>query len=105
LTSPRYEYDQPVADAPLDIPAKGLETGLLEFLVDQRLMNGHQAMVIDTLRCTRCDDCVRACARTHGGTPVFVREGPQYGSWMFANACMHCEDPVCMIGCPTGAIH
>jgi Fe-S-cluster-containing dehydrogenase component len=24
---------------------------------------------------------------------------------MFAHACMHCEDPVCMIGCPTGAIH
>ena len=24
---------------------------------------------------------------------------------MFAQACMHCDDPVCMIGCPTGAIH
>ena len=24
---------------------------------------------------------------------------------MVANACMHCVDPVCMIGCPTGAIH
>jgi Fe-S-cluster-containing dehydrogenase component len=23
---------------------------------------------------------------------------------MVANACMHCIDPVCMIGCPTGAI-
>ena len=24
---------------------------------------------------------------------------------MVANACLHCVDPVCMIGCPTGAIH
>jgi len=24
---------------------------------------------------------------------------------MVANACMHCADPVCMLGCPTGAIH
>jgi len=24
---------------------------------------------------------------------------------MVANACMHCVDPVCLIGCPTGAIH
>jgi Fe-S-cluster-containing dehydrogenase component len=24
---------------------------------------------------------------------------------MIANACMHCLDPVCMIGCPTGSIH
>jgi Fe-S-cluster-containing hydrogenase component 2 len=23
---------------------------------------------------------------------------------MVTNACMHCADPVCMIGCPTGAI-
>ncbi len=102
---PRYQFGQPVVDAPLEMVQHNVETGLLEFLVDQRLMNGQKAMVIDTERCTRCDDCVRACATTHGGTPVFVREGPQYGPWMFAQACMHCEDPVCMIGCPTGAIH
>ncbi len=105
IESPRYQFGQPVVDAPLDAAEHNVETGLLEFLVDRRLMNGRRTMVIDTERCTRCDDCVRACASTHGGTPVFVREGPQYGRWMFAQACMHCEDPVCMIGCPTGAIH
>lgn len=105
LLSARYQFGQPVVDAPLDTREHNVETGLLEFLVDQRLMNGRQTMIIDTERCTRCDDCVRACATTHGGTPVFVREGPQYGRWLFAHACMHCEDPVCMIGCPTGAIH
>lgn len=105
IESPRYEFGQPVLDAPLGGNDHHIETGLLEFLVDQRLMNGRQAMVIDMQRCTRCDDCVRACASTHGGEPVFVRQGPQYGPWMFAHACMHCEDPVCMIGCPTGAIH
>lgn len=105
IESPRYQFGQPVVDAPLNIGEHKVETGLLEFLVEQRLMNGHKTMVIDMDRCTRCDDCVRACASAHGGTPVFVREGPQYGPWMFAQACMHCEDPVCMIGCPTGAIH
>ncbi len=105
VLAPRYQFGQPVIDAPLETIDHHVETGLLEFLVDRRLMNGQETMVIDTERCTRCDDCVRACASTHGGTPVFVREGPQYGPWMFAHACMHCEDPVCMIGCPTGAIH
>ncbi len=105
LQVPRYQFGLPVVDPPLEMNEHNVETGLLEFLVDQRLMNGQQAMVIDTEWCTRCDDCVRACAKTHNGTPVFVRQGPQYGPWLFAQACMHCEDPVCMIGCPTGAIH
>ncbi len=81
-----------------------LETGLLEFLVDGRFINGTSAMVIDLDRCTRCDDCVRACAATHDNNPRFLREGPRYENWMIAGACMHCLDPVCMIGCPTGAI-
>ncbi len=83
----------------------GLDTALLEFLVEKRHVNGTQTMVIDTDRCTRCDDCVRACASTHDGNPRFLRHGPQHDHFMIANACMHCADPVCMIGCPTGAIH
>jgi len=81
------------------------DTGRMEFVVQHRLFNGEQAMVIDLHRCTRCDDCVRACASTHDGNPRFVREGVSHGRLQFVQACMHCSDPVCMIGCPTGAIH
>ncbi len=81
-----------------------LDTSFLEFLVEKRHVNGTQTMIIDTDRCTRCDDCVRACASTHDGNPRFVRHGPQHDHFMITNACMHCADPVCMIGCPTGAI-
>lgn len=83
---------------------EGMDPGLLEFLVEKRMINGTQAMMIDLDRCTRCDDCVRACATTHDNNPRFVRTGQKYDHWMIANACMHCLDPVCMIGCPTGAI-
>ncbi|MDZ4659483.1 MAG: cyclic nucleotide-binding domain-containing protein [Bythopirellula sp.] len=85
-------------------PEPEIETPLLEFLVERRLMNGIQAMLIDLDRCTRCDDCVRACAATHDNNPRFIREGQRHGPFMIAQACMHCTDPVCMIGCPTGAI-
>ena len=81
-----------------------IETSLLEFLVENRFINGTQTMMIDLDRCTRCDDCIRACASTHGNNPRFVRHGAQHKNLMIANACMHCVDPVCMIGCPTGAI-
>ena len=109
----------PAAELPRELPTNGsasreagklperrqpLPTGLMEFLVERRLANGTQAMVIDLDRCTRCDDCVRACAATHENNPRFLREGPRYGKYQFASACMHCVDPVCMIGCPTGAI-
>ena len=77
---------------------------LLEFVVDRRLVNGAEAMLIDTDKCVHCDDCVRACAATHGGKPRFTRNGPVQGTTMFATACMHCNDPVCMIDCPTDAI-
>lgn len=82
----------------------GVDQSLLEFLVDHRLLNGQQAMAINLDRCTRCDDCVRACAATHDNNPRFVRQGHRHGPLMIAQACMHCVDPVCMIGCPTGAI-
>lgn len=84
---------------------KAIGEDMLEFLVEQRFINGTQTMVIDLDRCTRCDDCVRACASTHENNPRFIRHGPKIGHHMVANACMHCVDPVCMIGCPTGAIH
>ena len=83
----------------------GVEVEMIEFLVEERFINGREAMLIDLDRCTRCDDCVRACESTHDGNPRFVRQGPSLGSVMVAQACMHCADPVCMIGCPTGAIH
>jgi Fe-S-cluster-containing dehydrogenase component/CRP-like cAMP-binding protein len=92
------------------LPSQTAETDtvpqdMLEFLAENRFINGTATMMIDLDRCVRCDDCVRACAATHENNPRFLRHGPQHGSYMVANACMHCVDPVCMIGCPTGAIH
>ena len=83
----------------------GVDQSVLEFLVAGPYINGTAAMVINLDRCTQCDDCVRACAATHDNNPRFIRHGPTVGNLMVANACMHCADPVCMIGCPTGAIH
>lgn len=83
----------------------GLPQDLVDFFVDQRTINGTATMLIDTNRCTGCDDCIRACASTHDNNPRFKRHGPIHDGIQVTNACMHCADPVCMIGCPTGAIH
>jgi Fe-S-cluster-containing dehydrogenase component/CRP-like cAMP-binding protein len=85
-------------------PKSEIDPALLDFLADHRFLNGTETMLINLDRCTRCDDCVRACAATHDNNPRFIRQGPTHDHIMVANACMHCVDPVCMIGCPTGAI-
>ena len=93
------------ASLAIDVAAMGLDDGLMEMLVDSHLINGRAAMLINLDRCVRCDACSDACAVGHQNNPRFNRHGKRHDSLMIANACMHCADPVCMIGCPTGAIH
>lgn len=81
-----------------------LASQYLQMAMDTGLIHGESVMLIDMNLCTRCDDCVRACASTHGGTPRFIREGNNYRHWMVPNACYQCSDPACLVGCPTGAI-
>jgi CRP-like cAMP-binding protein/Fe-S-cluster-containing dehydrogenase component len=80
------------------------QSEFLEFALSKGLVEGNSVLVIDLNVCTRCDDCVRACADTHGGRPRFIREGDKRGNLLIAKSCYHCQDPVCLIGCPTGAI-
>lgn len=77
----------------------------LETALEKGLVEGNSILVIDLDRCTRCDDCVRGCADVHDGRPRFVREGDKYQNLLIAKSCYHCHDPVCLVGCPTGAIH
>src|SRR5579872_1570296 len=76
----------------------------LQMAIDTGLIHGESVLLIDLSTCTRCDDCVRACAEAHDGTPRFIREGTRYQHWSVPVACYQCSDPVCLIGCPTGSI-
>lgn len=73
-------------------------------LVDLNLYNSQNTLLIDLDRCTRCDECVRACADAHGGVTRFTRDGPRFGKYLVTLACRSCTDPKCMIGCPVGSI-
>ncbi len=76
----------------------------LQMAIETGLVHGESVLLIDLTTCTRCDDCVQACADTHGGQPVFIREGKRYRNWLVPTACYQCTDPVCLVDCPTGAI-
>ena len=83
---------------------KPLSAQPLQFAMDSGLIHGESVLLINLETCTRCDECVRACADVHDGTPRFVREGVKFRNFSVPIACYQCTDPVCMIGCPTGAI-
>jgi len=101
----KKEVDSPSNGGVETIIPSAVDNALLEWVVEERFINGTKVMLIDQDRCVRCDDCVSACATSHDGNPRFIRHGKTFENWLVTNACMHCTDPVCMIGCPTGAIH
>jgi Fe-S-cluster-containing hydrogenase component 2 len=77
---------------------------MLDETVELNLYNSQNVLLIDLDRCTRCDECVRACSDAHGGVARFTRDGPRVGRYLVTMACRSCTDPKCMVGCPVGSI-
>ena len=84
--------------------ADPVSTEPLALAVATGLIRGESVLLIDLDTCVRCDECVRGCEDAHDGVPRFVREGAKFKNFTVPTACYHCTDPVCMVGCPTGAI-
>jgi len=71
-------------------------------------------MVIDTVRCVGCMDCVVAC-KTENDVPegfnrdwiAYQTEGrfPTLDMEIRSERCNHCDEPPCVECCPTGASH
>ncbi len=76
---------------------------LAEFL-SQGLMNAQSLLVLDLEKCTRCDECTKACADAHDGVTRLIREGLRFDRFLVTSSCRSCLDPYCMVGCPVGSI-
>jgi Fe-S-cluster-containing hydrogenase component 2/CRP-like cAMP-binding protein len=79
--------------------------GALGEFVELGLYQGQRVLALDLTRCTRCDECTRACADSHDGTARLLREGLRFGDFLVATSCRSCHKPYCMEGCPVDAIH
>jgi len=85
-----------------------------ERLIDTGLVDGTNLLVMDMDLCVRCGNCSLACHKIHGqsrlmrrGVHVTRLEAPRANAIQSAlspEVCMHCADPECLTGCPTGAI-
>ena len=76
----------------------------VDSFLEQGLMEAQNLLVIDLERCTRCDQCVRACGEAHDGVSRLIRDGLRWDKYLVATSCRHCKDPLCMVGCPVGSI-
>lgn len=80
------------------------EPPLREFL-EQGLFQAQSLLVLDLEKCTRCDECAKACADVHDGVTRLVREGLRFDRYLVASSCRTCHDPYCTRYCPVDAIH
>ncbi|HEX5883400.1 MAG TPA: 4Fe-4S dicluster domain-containing protein, partial [Pyrinomonadaceae bacterium] len=78
------------------------------------IIDGRNVLVMDMDLCIRCGNCSLACHKVHGQSRL-LRRGIQIerpvtiGKKRLQHAlvpqvCMHCADPECLTGCPTGSI-
>ncbi|HKV25205.1 MAG TPA: cyclic nucleotide-binding domain-containing protein [Candidatus Acidoferrum sp.] len=76
----------------------------IDQFLSQGLMEAQSLLILDLENCTRCDACVNACADAHDGVTRLVRDGLRFEQYLVATSCRQCRDPLCMVGCPVGAI-
>jgi len=76
----------------------------IDQFLSQGLMEAQSLLILDLQNCTRCDACVNACADAHDGVTRLVRDGLRFDQYLVATSCRQCRDPLCMVGCPVGAI-
>jgi len=80
------------------------QASLTDFL-EQGLIQGQDLLLLDLNKCTRCDECVKACVATHSdGVTRLIRDGLRFQNFLVATSCRACMDPLCMTRCPVGSI-
>lgn len=78
------------------------------------IADGTNLLVMDMDLCIRCGNCSLACHKVHGQSRLLRRgihvarplkpNGRAIQHVLAPSVCLHCQDPECLTGCPTGAI-
>jgi Fe-S-cluster-containing dehydrogenase component/CRP-like cAMP-binding protein len=86
-----------------------------EDLIETGLVDATNLLVMDMDLCVRCGNCSMACHQIHGQSrllrrgihitrPYAFKEQASFQSLLAPEVCLHCKDPECLTGCPTGSI-
>ena len=82
--------------------------------VETGVIDGTNLLVMDMDLCIRCGNCSLACHKVHGQSRLLRRgihverpvtlKSKSIQHVLMPEVCLHCQDPECLTGCPTGAI-
>jgi CRP-like cAMP-binding protein/Fe-S-cluster-containing hydrogenase component 2 len=99
-----YEVARARREMDLQVLGRVQQASLTDFL-EQGLIQGQNLLLLDLNKCTRCDECVKACVATHtDGVTRLIRDGLRFENFLVATSCRACMDPLCMTRCPVGSI-
>ncbi|MFN2596297.1 MAG: cyclic nucleotide-binding domain-containing protein [Pyrinomonadaceae bacterium] len=101
-------------DVSLDFPQELPSLAAAEKEIATGIVDGTNLLVMDMDLCVRCGNCSLACHKVHGKSRLLrrgihvvrpTRKGSKADQHVLApQVCLHCQDPECLTGCPTGAI-
>jgi len=101
-------------DASLEARSEPRALAAAEKEIGTGVVDGVNLLVMDMDLCIRCGNCSLACHKVHGQSRLLRRgihiERPvtlsssQTQHVLSPSVCLHCKDPECLTGCPTGAI-
>jgi Fe-S-cluster-containing dehydrogenase component/CRP-like cAMP-binding protein len=101
-------------DGPAQKPLDAGSVAAAEKEIATGIVDGSNLLVMDMDLCVRCGNCSLACHKVHGQSRLLrrgihikrpVRPGSSHTQHVLSpSVCLHCQDPECLTGCPTGAI-
>jgi Fe-S-cluster-containing dehydrogenase component/CRP-like cAMP-binding protein len=111
------EHFQQFSDADNKPPEPPMDRGSMVALgkeIETGIVDGTNLLVMDMDLCVRCGNCSLACHKVHGHSRLLrrgihisrpVKPNSQSEQHVLSpSVCLHCQDPECLTGCPTGAI-
>ncbi|HVG35424.1 MAG TPA: cyclic nucleotide-binding domain-containing protein, partial [Pyrinomonadaceae bacterium] len=118
LVSISNKHFQQFSDAdnkPPEPPTDTRSVIALEEEIETGIVDGTNLLVMDMDLCIRCGNCSLACHKVHGHSRLLrrgrihisrpVKPNSQAEQHVLSpSVCLHCQDPECLTGCPTGAI-
>jgi CRP-like cAMP-binding protein/Fe-S-cluster-containing hydrogenase component 2 len=114
MTAEHFPQFSEVDDEPPQAPADERSFSAAGKEIATGIADGTNLLVMDMDLCIRCGNCSLACHKVHGQSRL-LRRGIHIGRPVKLNSqsiqhvllpsvCLHCQDPKCLTGCPTGAI-